>query len=185
MTQPTSSPATACAVSKKTFFDAALLLGLGPAYDGPMPELASGEIAIRMPEVSLRELRDNPVAQPLLWKQNWYDKFPWSTEKLPCGIYVLRLPIPGSNRKTFNEQKQLLLPGEEPAPVVLAVTAMLSIRLSGGRDPLKNDWARCKEQSSDGNRVALNWNAGRLRVNDLWDDGRGDYVWVASARRTS
>jgi hypothetical protein len=185
MTHPTASPATASAVSKKSFFDA-VSLGLGPAYDGPMPEIAPGEIAIRIPEISLQELRDNPVAQSLLWKQDWYDKYPWSAEKLPCGIYVLRLPIPGSNRKTFDEQSRLLLlPGEEPAPIVLAVTAMLSIRLSGGSDPLKNDWARCKEQASDGNRVVLYWHDGRLYVDRRWDGSRLDDMWMASARRTS
>jgi hypothetical protein len=185
MTQSPSSPATACAVSKISFFDAVSLLGLGPAYGGPMPELAPGEISIRMPEISLRELRDNPVTQPLLWKQDWYDKYPWVAEKFPSGIYVVRLPIPDSNGKTFDEQSKLLLPGEEPAPVVLAVTSLLSIRLCGQPDSLKNDWVHCKEQTSDGNRVVLYWNVGRLYVNGYWDDDRDDDVWMASARRTS
>jgi hypothetical protein len=186
MTQSPASPATACAVSQQSFFDAVSLLGLGPAYDGPMPEVAPGEIAIRMPEVSLRELRDNPVAQPLLWKQDWYDKYPWAAEKLPCGIYVLRLPVPQSNHKTFDQQSRLLLPGEEPANIVLAATAMLSIRLTDGNDSLSGQWFRCKEQTSDGLRVGLEWLSGQLDVGSDWNNERADCndrVWMAATRK--
>jgi hypothetical protein len=183
MTQSPPSPATACAVSQKSFFDAVSLLGLGPAYGGPMPKLAPGEISICMPDVSLRELRDNPVAKTLLWNQDWYYQYRWAVEKLPCGIYALRLPVPRSNNKTFDEQKTLLLPGEDVAPLVLAATAMLSIRLSGQPDPVKGDWARCKEQTLDRGRVALYWDDGRLNAHSAWGDNRGGYVWMASARK--
>jgi hypothetical protein len=167
-------------------FDAASLLF--PPTPPQLAPSAAGEILFRYGKEgeefgwSLPELR---YAHPdLLHQQDWYDQHPWAAEKLPSGLYVLRLPVPGSNRKTFDEQQALLLPNEEPAHVVLAATALLSIRLSGGQDPLKGDWARTGRQTVCGRHVALDWRSGRLCVNDQWDDDdRTGCVWLAAARR--
>ena len=161
--------------------DAVSLLGFGPKSDGAFPQAESGTIVIRYGGWSLQELRDR--RSDLMYTQDWYNRYSWSTERLPSGIYVLRLPIPGSNRKTFDEQKPLLLPGEEPAPIVLVATAMLAFHLSGGQDPLKGRWMRCKEQPDDGDHVGLDWHGSRLYVNGYWGDDRRDNVWLASARR--
>ena len=155
----------------------------------PTPPPLTGDIVIRYGNkgqdlgwslLELRSMRPN-----LFHAQDWYDQYPWAAEKLPSGLYVLRLPIPDSNRKTYAEQQKLLLPGEEPAHVVLVATALLSLRLSAQPDPLQNGWTRCKEQTADGYRVTLRWNDGRLYVYSHWDVYRYDGVWLASARRTS
>ncbi len=38
------------------------------------------------------------------------------------------------------------------------------------------------QQTDDGNRVELNWNDGRLNVNNNWDDNRNDNLWSSSVR---
>jgi hypothetical protein len=161
-------------------YDAVALLQFGPATDTPIPDAASGELVIRYGGWSLQELRDTCG---LMHKQDWYDKYPWASEKLPSGVYVLRLPIPDSNRKTFAEQTKLLLPGEEPAHIILATTALLSHRIVTKEDLLKGDWTRCGQQTADGFRVVLRWGEGRLYVRGDWDGCRGGGMWLSSAGR--
>ena len=163
-------------------YDAVSLLHFGEPSANVLPAANPGEIVLRYGGWSLRELRDKCE---LMHRQDWYDRYRWASENLPSGIYVLRLPIPDSNRKSFDRQKALLLPEEEPASVVLAASALLSVRLAGGQDPLRGDWTRCKEQADVGYRVGLDWYGGCLRVSDYWDGNRYDFLWLAAAQRTS
>ena len=174
MTQISTSPAFA--------FDALSLLGFGPVSADPLPAATPSTIVIRYGGWSLQELREKH--QNLFHNQDWYGKKLWNSEQFPSGIYVLRLPVPDSNRKTFDEQKALLLPGEESAPIVLAATALLAMKLSGAEDPLKDDWTRCKEQAYSAIYFALRWDDGRLGVS-VWNDNRFDHLWLAAAAKTS
>ena len=169
---------TTTALTPGVSYNATSLLGFGVQ----VPVAEPGTIAIQYDGWSLQDLRNK--RQNLMWNQDWYDQCPWASEKLPSGIYVLRLPVPDSNRKAFAEQEALLLSGEEPAPIVLAATALLAIRLSGGSDPLKGQSVRCKEQAAAGNRALLRWSDGQLYVIH-WNDDPYDDVWLASARKTS
>ena len=165
-------------------FDVSTALGIGTPDASPLPEDAEGEIVLRVPEgICPRSLRKSPVGKALLWQGNtWYDKYAWSSQSLPPGIYRLRLPIPDSNRKTFKEQKALLLEGQEVAPLVLAELALLCMQKAGHPDPLKNGFVRCRE-TADGYRVVLYWSGGRLYVYSSYVvDCRRDSVWLASAR---
>jgi hypothetical protein len=164
--------------------DAVAILGFGNPSEESLPDAKSGEMVIRYGGWSLQELRDNPVVRKrkLMWKQDWYHTYPWSTEKLPSGIYRLRIPVPNSNRQTFAEQQSSLPSGEAPAPVVLVATALLAHRVQTGEDLLKNDWTRCKEQTADAVCVVLYWYDGRLFVNDYWHDNRSAYSWLSSVR---
>ncbi len=163
-------------------YDAISILGFGPVSDETLPEAAPGEIVIRYGGWSLQELRDSDIGQTFMYQQGWYDKYPWSIEKLPAGIYRLRVPVPDSNRKTFEEQEAMLPSGEQVAPVVLVPTAMLAHHLQKGEDLLKNDWTRFKAQAAGGGHVILGWSEGRLRVLNYWDVNRRDGVWVSSLR---
>jgi hypothetical protein len=177
-------------ISQGVAYDAVVLLGFGAKSAEPLPEPAPGEIVIRygswVPQQgwSLQGLRDEPMLRMcnIMWEQDWYNDHAWSNEILPDGIYRLRVPVPGSNRKTFAEQQAMLSPGEQVAPVVLVATALLVHYAETGEDLLKNDWTRCKEETADGGCVALSWREGRLRVYDCWDDNRYDGVWLSSLR---
>lgn len=158
------------------------MLGFGPPGPEAFPEAVPGEISLRYGGWSLTELRRKHP--DLLCDQDWYDRYPWASERLPSGFYVLRLPVPESNGKTFEEQQTLLLPGEEPAAVVLAATALLALRVSSFGDPLRGDFTRCKEETDDGNRVGLYWCDRRLYVRSDWGDFRFDGVWLSAARTT-
>ena len=163
-------------------YDAVSLLGFGDAVAGALPTASSGEVVLRYGGWSLQDVRARMVPRELMWDQSWYDVYHWSAEKLPSGLYVLRLPVPESSLKTFDEQKALLLPGEEAAPIVLAATALLALRLSGQPDPLHGDWTRCREQIATGCHAALEWHDGRLHVDYDWDGYPCGYLWLSSAR---
>lgn len=163
-------------------YDAVALFGFGEASAEPLPEAKSGELIIRCGGWSPQELRDSEIGQKFMHQQDWYNKYPWSTEKLPPGIYRLRVPVPNSNCKNAVEQEQMLPLGEQTANVVLVETALLAHRLQTGEDLLKNDWTRCRERSTGGYRVELGWREGRLYVINGWDDFRDGRIWVSSVR---
>jgi hypothetical protein len=163
-------------------YDAVALFGFGELTTEPLPQPSPGEIVIRYSGWSLQELRDSEIGRKFLHEQDWYNKYPWSTEKLPSCIYRLRVPVRDSNNKTFGEQERLLPQGEQVAPVVLVASALLSHHLQTKEDLLKNDWTRCKEQDADGDRVGLGWRGGRLGVGNFWDGVRVDYVRLSSVR---
>jgi hypothetical protein len=143
--------------------DAAAILGIGTPSTEPLPAPIPGEIVLRIPDsLSLQGLRDSPIGKQLMHQQDWYDKYQWSKEALPAGTYRLRVPVPGSNRKTASEQAAMLPAGEELAPVVLVAAALLCIQRQGGPDPLNGDWTRCAEQTAGGCRVGLTWYVGGL-----------------------
>jgi hypothetical protein len=156
--------------------DAVALLGFGPADETPLPEAAPGEVVIRYGGWSLRQLCDSDVVQArqLIWDQDWYNKHSWSREGMAAGIYRLRIPLPNSRKKTFNEQIGLLCAGEEAAPVCLVVTALLAHVVETGEDLLASDWTRCREQGSFGNRVSVRIGGGRLGLRYDYDDARHD-----------
>src|SRR5579863_937098 len=163
-------------------YDAVNILGFGGLAAEPLPQAVDGEIVLRYGGWSLQELRDSAVGQKLMHPQGWYESFVWSSEKLPSGIYHLRVRVPESNRMTFAEQEQMLPEGEQIAPVALVASALLAHRMQAAGALLKNDWKRCREQTADGYCVALYWNVGRLNVRSVWDGNRVDYVWSSSVR---
>ena len=170
-------------MSNSYSFDAAALFGLGIPSADPLPTPIAGEVVLRIPAVlTLQTLRKSPVGRNLMHPHDWYDKYPWSSTALPAGTYRLRVPVPGSNRKTASEQDAMLPAGETSAPVVLVAAALLCICFQGGPDPLKNGWTNCLERAVDGDRVVLTWCDGRLGVIGSWGGGRDDYVWASSVR---
>ncbi len=165
-------------------YDAVALFGFGEESAEPLPEAEPGEVIIRYGGWSLQELCNNPVVRQknLMWEHDWYHAYSWSSEGLPPGIYRLRIPVPGSNKKNVTEQERMLSAGESTAPVVLVATALLAHRLQTGENLLKNDWTRCREQTDDGLRVVLRWRDGRLYVYNFWGDDRCDFLWSSSVR---
>jgi hypothetical protein len=158
--------------------DAAQLLGVTErevtAYDG--------RLTVYVPEgVSPLSLRVSPIGRQFVHRDvTWYDRFPWASEPLPAGIYDVRLPIANSNRKTFDEQKELLLPGEEPIPLVLAQLALLYCRSKGLPDPLQGGLVRCRETAPIGYCAELRWFDDRLYVDSTRDNHHGDDLWLGA-----
>jgi hypothetical protein len=163
-------------------FDAASALGIGTPSSEPLPAPEAGFTIIRIPDgLSLQALRDSHVGQRLMNRQDWYDKYQWSREALPAGVYRLCIPVPGSNHKTFAVQQAMLPDAEQVAPVVLVVIAILCIR-QGVIHPLRGAWIRCAEQSADGQHVVLAWYDDRLGINEFCDGGCYSSVWASSVR---
>jgi hypothetical protein len=165
--------------------DAVALLGFEPGGAAPLPEAAPGEVVIRYGGWSLRQLCDSAVVRTrqLVWDQDWYNKHSWSRAGVAAGIYRLRLPVPHSPNKTFNEQLGLLRPGEEPAPACLVVTAVLAHLLETGTDLLAGAWTRCREQGAFGNRVSVRVGGGRLGLRYDYDDARHAGLRLSACRQ--
>ena len=165
-------------------FDAGTLFGSTSVE--PLPPAPPGEILLRVPAaISPRLLRESDVGRQLIWQhQVWYDEYQWANEPVLPGLYHLRLPIPGSNNKTFDEQKALLLEAEEPTSLVLVELALLCFEKAGLPDPLQESWVCCSETAYEG-RVMLCWYNGRLNLVDHWYVNRYSTIWHSAARRVS
>lgn len=163
-------------------YDAVSILGFGDESDTDLPEAGEGEVIIRYGGWSLQELRDSSA---LIHKEDWYNSCDWSTEKLPSGIYRVRLPIQGSNRNGIEEQKKLLLPGEDPAHIVWEATALLCHKMKTGADLLKSEWVRTHHPSQGGGFAELHWHDGRLGVDGFFGDSAGEHVWFGGSARIS
>jgi hypothetical protein len=170
--------------------DVATLLGIGIPDSTPLPEAEAGEIVLRISEgISLIGLRDSAVGRELVCRQDFYEQYDWSRQPLASGLHRLRLPVPNSNRKTFDEQRVLLAESEQVAPVTAVALALLCLEKAGYPDPFDADeddeaWARCTE-TADGLRVALYWCIGRLYVDYSWGDASAPCVWLAASRKSS
>ncbi|MBU0767251.1 hypothetical protein KKF55_05770 [Patescibacteria group bacterium] len=165
-------------------YDAIAILGFGEASTEPLPEPAPDEIIIRVGDWSLQDLRDCEVGKELMHQQDWYDKYDCASAKLTAGIYRVRLPVPDSNRKNLTEQKDLLLPGEEVAPVALCASTLLVHLKETRNDLLKNDWCRCEEALPDGLYVVLDIHEGRVYVYCFLDGNRRGNLWLSAARKS-
>ena len=162
-------------------FDVARLLRIGTPDSTPITEAADGEILLRVSEgIHFIGLCDSAIGRELLHRQDWCEKYEWCRQLLPSGLYRLRVPVPGSYNKTFNEQQLLLAKGEQVAPVTAVALALLCVQNAGHADPLNSDWVRCAETTTTG-RIGLYWLGGRLGVSSPRDGDR-DYVWLASVR---
>ena len=148
----------------------------------PEPVPYDGRIVIHVrEEVSPLALRNSTHGRRLIHQDvTWYDRYEWATKPVPQGTYDIRLPVPRSNRKTFAEQKELLLPDEEPLPLAVAEIALLYLKTTDVKDPLDEGWIRCAEAAADGALVALSWYDGRLSVGHYWVDSRSGLVWLAA-----
>lgn len=161
-------------------YDAASILGLGEVSSDPLPDPAPGEVVIRVGAWSLLDLN------ALLPKQPWYREFPCSSTKLIPGVYRVRFPVLDSNNKSFGEQKKLLLPDEEVAPVALAVTVALC-QLKQGCYTLHEDWCRCAEELPNQTRMAIHAFFGTktlLGADSSFETESHDRVWICGARKS-
>jgi len=173
-------------------YDAAPILGLGEASSNPLPDPAPGDVVIRVGAWSLDDLRvcEHVVRQRLIGDEDWEEDlpklFPWFSAKLTPGVYRLRVPVPDSNRKTFSEQCQLLLPGEEVAPTTIVATTLIVHLMVAGQS-LPNlpcgDVCRCAEPFKHDSRVGLYVTKNDVDIHHWWDDDRCDDIWLAASMK--
>lgn len=133
---------------------------------------------VEIPEgLKLQDLR----ASGLMWDQDWYDQYNFTA---PAGRYEVMMLVPNSKNKTWDEQKEMLKDGWEPCPVIVGAVLWIAHKKQTGVDLLDDNWSRFAEKSN-GNRVALFENDGRLYVHIYWnwDNERNDRFWASAARR--
>ena len=173
-------------MSESYVFDVAQVLGIGTPSTEPLPAVEAGYIIVRIPDgLSLQSLRDGAIGRKYIHPQYWYDEYGWSKVALPAGTYRLRIPVPGSNRKTATEQAAMLGAGTPFAPVALLAAALLCSKLHGGPDTIGRGSIRCNEQSALDDHVVLTRLGWRLGVFVYTDDGYDVSVWASSVRKLS
>jgi hypothetical protein len=151
-------------------YDAAKILQFGVPTEDILPVAEYGEVVIWYGGWSLQQLRDNPLIRErdVMWDQDWYNNYIWSSEVLPVGFYRLRIPVPNSNSKSFDEQTELLFTGEVPAHPVLVATAELCHEIQTGKSMLAGICVRTGKKCHSG--LELGRDEGRLSVHRYGND---------------
>lgn len=118
--------------------------------------------------------------------ESWYSKENFA-KKTSLGLrwYLLHKNIiPGSEDKTYEDQKAML-PEEYEIPQVVEETAkdILVFQKSGVlANPAR--YARCIDESSDGERVSIGHSAGNgLRINNVWGENRVYNIGIGASRK--
>ena len=176
--------------NKGIVYDAAAtgrILGLPTGWDRQtLPSAEDREIVVYYGGWDLRTLKNSVAGEKyMLREQDWYDAMEWKAEP---GYYRLLLPVPESNRKTWEEQCAHLRTIDEawrPAPVTVAATALLLHLAQTRNDMLKGDWCRCADLLIDAEttRAGLKLRTGRVSVSVYWDDDPPSKLWLAAARK--
>lgn len=161
------------------------VLGLPNNCKEDAPKAADGEVVVWYGGWTLGELVATGKVVNYLSKE----REAW---KAPAGYYHTRIPVPESNRLTWDEQagdeKQSLLARLYAAfhalPMPVGATA-LAVHLGvTGEDLLKGDFCRCAEALPHGRHAELHVYEGRVRVRNLWGDDRYDNVFLGAARKS-
>jgi hypothetical protein len=153
---------------------------------GPPPEPLPGFVTFFDPGLSGAALRDHAVVRErtLLCPLMWYEKYDWSKRQDTPRYRQLRVPVPGSFRRTFSEQLGMLVPDEEVASTRSVSMLLVIHALATGERLLSDRWVRCADEGLDGHRVDVGgFGAYGLIVGSLWDDDRGAKVGVAASRK--
>lgn len=145
----------------------------------PVPE--PGEIVICYGGWSLQHLAQIDASKELMYPTNWYYRYGWSERQYNAFCYRLRIPVKGSNCKTFTEQEKLLSEGEKVAPAVLVASALLCHYLQTGEQLLGSNDIRCKERLDTGDHIKLSWGGRQLFLNSSPAEDCSDELWVASS----
>ncbi|OGZ43489.1 MAG: hypothetical protein A2756_05225 [Candidatus Ryanbacteria bacterium RIFCSPHIGHO2_01_FULL_48_27] len=158
------------------------LLGIEvPDVSAPAP--VPGRIIIYLPE-RIKSLPDLRRSNAPMWKdQDWYDQKEYTARP---GYWEVLLPVPDSNDLIHSEQTELtgeLAPELKRTPVLVDALLLTVHKMATDDDLLKNDWVRCDEQASGGDRVVLTFSGSGLGVRGGdWYDGADGRVWASAAR---
>ena len=104
---------------------------------------------------------------------------------VPVRWHLLRMEqVPDSLKKTWDEQKQLLLSDEEvPSAAMVAFATMLHFTMTGQR-LLQESCVRTSDVVAGGRRIYVSgFDAGRVGVYRDWDDRRYEDLGIASSRK--
>jgi hypothetical protein len=150
-----------------------------------VPKAAKGEIVIYYGGWGLAELRSSHAGKIRMWQdQAYFDDWGWKVE---AGYYRLRLPIPGSNCRTADEQILELhrshATGWEPAPIALTTTALLVHLTETGNDLLDGNGCRGSEKLDGDLGVEVAIAEGRVFIGSCWNGNRKNDVWLAASQK--
>lgn len=136
---------------------------------------------------SILELRGKVQDRRLFYSQDWYNKQAFAKDRGEIEWQLIcKTPIDNSTSKTWQEQQALLGPEEETPKARVVVYTIVGHFLATGERLFENIYVRCSDVASGGHRVSVGrFVSDGLGVNGYWDDIRGDYLGVSSARKSS
>lgn len=164
----------------------ARILGLPCECSEPVPQAADGEIVVYYGGWDFDTLNLSPGGMKRMWDDQDLDPEcqEWAAEP---GYYRLLLPVPNSNRKTWNDQISHLAGIDtawKPAPICVSNTALVAHLIETGNNLLRDDWCRCAEPLSGGRHAELAVSNGRVYAISCRDDQSHDRIWLSAARKS-
>jgi hypothetical protein len=139
------------------------------------------------PGISLIAMRDLPVVREkrLIFSQDWYDKYDWAQFADAPQERHVRIHVPSSFNKSFEEQAALLQPDEEVCSVRIVSMFLVINALATSNRLLSDCYVRCANVDSVGHRVVVgNFGSYGFHVYSYWVGHRFDFVGVAAVRKS-
>jgi hypothetical protein len=152
----------------------------------PPPNPLPGFVTFFDPGWSIVRLRAAVAKQgTIFYSQSWYDREPFANlDESPRYRQLRMTAAPDSFCRTFAEQ-QTLLPADEEIPSARVVVMGMVIHfLATGERLFADDWVRCVDKDSHGDRVRVGDSiAGGLGVRRVWDGSHDSRLGLSAARK--
>lgn len=163
------------------FFDAGRILELGSTGTIQVPE---GRFGMSFGAWSFNDIcKAKPVNGLIKRDCRWFwTSEPFAQKKLDAGNCIVRLPIPGSRKKTRNLDR-FLAHREKPGTFTLAAIYLLCCQIEGLPDPLDGGWLEVLETNEEGDGLGFRWENGKLSIlqyaRESMSRDNGDEPWHA------
>lgn len=155
-----------------------------PFSEGMLKECKNTHILVAVFPLSILDIRGKNTE--LFYNQDWYNKQSFAKDRGETEWRLVRKsPVDNSTNKNWSEQ-QLLLSDKEETPKARVMTyGVIGHFLATGERLFEHVYVRCSDLDSVGFHVYVGvFASDGLYVDDCWDDFRGDYIGLASARKS-
>ncbi len=172
-------------------YDAAAMcriLGFVCACSDPAPKARAGETIIHYGGWDLATLRQSLVGRKYMCRELDQNGFHEKVCRAEPGYYRLKLRIPDSNYRnweTLVTQMRFMNEVIEPAPAIVAASALVAHLIETDKDLLDYDWCRCQDPLPKNNTVILTVRDSRVRFEEFPATKLAKRLWYASALRVA
>lgn len=155
-----------------------------PFSEGILKECKDTHILVAVFPLSILNIQGK--ANKLFYNKDWCNKQSFAEDRGETEWRLVRkTPVDYSTGKSWGEQRSLLPENEEMPTSRIMVYTIIGHFLVTGEQLFRHAYVRCSDLASDGRHVCVGgFDSDGLYFNYRWDNGRDDYVGLASARKS-
>lgn len=159
----------------------------------PTPEARDGEMVIWYGGWNLKTLLLSPAGKKrsavLIENLQWYRRMGWGKKYglvVESGYYRLLLPVPKSDRRTWQNQLRYLAhidPTYQPAAAIVVASALHIHKMETGNDLLGGGSCRCADTFGRGSQAELHLEKCYVNLCASKQKYGYDHTWLAAMKK--